>query len=632
MGVLTRLEELVASCRPRVKQQPERPQLLVGIATCANAAGAKETFGALERALAEAGLDGKVDLCAVGCVGRCSLEPLVEIREPGRPPRMYIQVSKQRATQIVQQDLVDGRVVEEWLIDSGKRDEVPSEDNELEFINCFVRDWRHVGFFRRQLRIALRNIGRIDPESIDDYLAIGGYRALATVLERFEPEEVIGCIKESGLRGRGGAGFPTGLKWELTRKQPEEPKFVICNADEGDPGAFMDRSTLEGDPHTVIEGMIIAGYAIGAHKGYVYVRAEYPLAVRRLELAIGQARERGLLGDDILGSGFSFDIELRLGAGAFVCGEETALIASIEGKRGMPRPRPPYPSERGLWGKPTLINNVETLANVPAIILGGAEWFASIGTERSKGTKVFALAGNVMNTGLIEVPMGMTLREVIFEIGGGIPEGRNFKAAQTGGPSGGCLPAAYLDTPIDYESLQAAGSIMGSGGLIVIDDSACMVDVARFFLTFTQDESCGKCTPCREGTKRMLEILDRIVTGLGEESDFERLERLAAVCKRAALCGLGQTAPNPVLSTLRHFREEYEAHIYNKRCPAHKCRDLVVHRIDPDKCVGCGLCRRNCPVQCISGQPRSAHVIDQEKCINCGACYEVCRFGAVVRE
>jgi len=636
MSALAYLEDLRKAAQPRVKQRPDKTQVLVGIATCALAAGAEDVLAAIKQALDEAGLADQVELCRVGCVGRCSLEPLVEVRRRDEPPRLYVKVTPEQARDIVLRHVAKGEAIPDWMIDGGQRPQTgggtPAAADPEGIINRFTRDWEHVGFFRNQLRIALRNVGRIDPELIDDYLAVGGYAALARVLDGMTPEQVIDTIKRSGLRGRGGAGFPTGLKWEFTYKAEGSPKFVVCNADEGDPGAFMDRSTLEGDPHTVLEAMAIAGYAIGSSQGYVYVRAEYPLAVARLEKAIAQAREREILGEHVLGTDFAFDVELRLGAGAFVCGEETALLASIEGKRGMPRPRPPYPAQSGLWGKPTVINNVETLANIPAIILLGAEWFSSIGTEKSKGTKVFALAGNVENTGLIEVPMGITLREIIFDIGGGIPGGKGFKAAQTGGPSGGCLPEAYLDTPIDYDSLREAGAIMGSGGLIVMDDSNCMVDIARFFLTFTQDESCGKCTPCREGTKRMLEVLERITRGLGEERDFDRLQRLGRVCQRAALCGLGQTAPNPVLSTLRHFRAEYEAHIYEQRCPVHRCRDLVRYRLDPEKCVGCGLCKRKCPVHCIDGEPRQPHVINQDACIRCGSCFEVCRFDAVQRE
>ncbi len=628
------LHQLKQAAKPHLALSPERPQLLVGIATCANAAGARRTRDRLVEELEAAGLADGVDLIQVGCVGRCSLEPLVEVRMPGEAPRMYTEVNEERAAQIVRQDIAGGKPIATWLLDGGATLGEPARataDVEPGEINLFTRDWQHVKFFARQLRIALRNVGRIDPESIDDYLAVGGYAALAKVLDSMTPDAVVQTLIDSKLRGRGGAGFPTGLKWKLTRAEEASPKYIICNADEGDPGAFMDRSTLEGDPHSVLEAMVIAGFAIGAEQGYVYVRAEYPLAIKRLKRAIEQARERGILGEDVLGTGFHFDIDLRLGAGAFVCGEETALIASIEGKRGMPRPRPPYPSVSGLWGKPTCINNVETLANIPAIILKGAEWFAGIGTEGSKGTKVFALAGNVNNTGLVEVPMGVTLRDIIFDLGGGVPEGREFKAAQTGGPSGGCLSAAYLDTPIDYDSLREAGAIMGSGGLIVMDDTSCMVDIAKFFLTFTQDESCGRCTPCREGTKRMLEILERITTGKGEERDFERLQRLCDVTARASLCGLGQTAANPVLSTLRHFRDEYEAHIFDHTCPAHVCRSLLHYEVDAERCVGCGLCRRVCPVHCIVGEPREAHTIDLEACTACGACFEACKFEAIVR-
>ena len=498
--------------------------------------------------------------------------------------------------------------------------------------NQFFDHYGDVEYFNHQLRVTLKNCGVIDPESLDEYIYYRGFEAIAKVLQDETPESVIDKILASGLRGRGGGGFPTGIKWKNTYLAEGDEKFIICNADEGDPGAFMDRSMLEGDPFSIIEGLIIGGYTISANKGYIYVRAEYPLAIKRLENAIKLARENGFLGDNILGSDYSFDLELRLGAGAFVCGEETALIHSIEGLRGMPRPRPPYPSTQGLWGKPTMINNVETLCNVPVIMLEGPEWFASIGTDGSKGTKVFALAGKINQTGLVEVPMGTTLRDIIFKNGGGIKDNKKFKAVQTGGPSGGCLPESYLDTIVDYDSLSKAGSIMGSGGMIVLDEDDCMVDIAKFFLEFTQNESCGKCTPCREGTMRMLEILQRITEGNGTMEDLDKLERLGSLIKRASLCGLGQTAPNPVLSTLRHFREEYIEHIVNKRCPSHRCKKLLRYEVNTDKCVGCTACARVCPVRCISGSPKKVHEIDQQRCIKCGVCYETCKFDAIDKQ
>lgn len=494
-----------------------------------------------------------------------------------------------------------------------------------------IPTYRELDFYKKQHRIALRNCGHIDPEEIKEYIGRSGYQALARVMSQLTPEQVIEEVKVSGLRGRGGGGFPTGLKWQFARQASGDVKYVICNADEGDPGAFMDRSILEGDPHTLIEGMAIAGYAIGAQEGYIYVRAEYPLAIKRLRTAIAQAQELGLLGEDIFSSGFNFRLHIKEGAGAFVCGEETALMASIEGKRGMPRPRPPFPANRGLWDKPSNINNVETYANVPAILLEGGKEYARVGTEKSKGTKVFALTGKIKNTGLVEVPMGISLREIIFDMGGGISSGKEFKAVQIGGPSGGCIPKELLDLPVDYDSLIQAGAMMGSGGLVVMDSDTCMVDLARFFLNFTQSESCGKCTPCREGTKRMLEILTRITQGEGREEDLDLLEQLGETIKQTSLCGLGQTAPNPVLSTLRYFRHEYEAHIRQGRCPAGVCTALLKHSIIPDKCKGCTLCKKVCPVDAISGNVKEIHSIDQSKCINCSACMETCRFGAIVR-
>lgn len=565
------------------------------------------------RQLKEHGLEEEIRVIETGCVGTCDLGPIVIIYPEGV---FYQHVSPDDVREIVEEHLLKGRYVERKIYRSP-------------LSSAPVLSYRDIDFFRRQVRIALRNVGLINPESIEEYIARDGYFALGKALTEMTPEEVIREVKDSGLRGRGGAGFPTGLKWEFTQKAPGDEKYVVCNADEGDPGAFMDRSILEGDPHSIIEAMTIAGYAVGAGQGYVYVRAEYPLAVSRLQQAIEKAREYGLLGKNILNTGFSFDLDIRVGAGAFVCGEETALLASIEGKRGEPRPRPPFPAVQGLWGKPTLLNNVETYANIPVIILKGAAWFARIGTEKSKGTKVFAIAGNINNTGLLEVPMGTTLREIIFDLAGGIPNGKKFKAAQTGGPSGGCLTEKHLDLPVDYESLQNAGSIMGSGGLIVMDEDTCMVDVARFFLEFTQDESCGKCTPCRVGTKHMLEILTRITEGKGEEGDLATLEELARVISSSSLCGLGQSAPNPVLSTLQNFRDEYEAHIKEKRCPAGVCRALKQYRIIPELCKGCGLCARVCPVQAISGERREPYTIDQERCTKCGLCMEKCPFNAI---
>ena len=575
--------------------------------------GMRDLHGFLESELERQGLKDKVRINISGCLGMCSQGPMMVVN-PGYT--LYGNLTEADITEIIEQHLLQDKPVARLIV----------QENHL--YNRFFRVFGDVQFFGKQMRIALRNCGIIDPENIDDYLALRGYEALARAITEMTPQDVIDEVKASGLRGRGGAGFPTGLKWQFTKDQPGEEKFVICNADEGDPGAFMDRSAIEGDPHTVLEGMAVAGYAIGASTGIIYIRAEYPLAIERLEKAIAQAREHGLLGENILGSDFSFDIEIRLGAGAFVCGEETALINSIEGARGMPRPRPPYPSVSGLFEKPTVINNVETWANIPVILIDGGKWFSSVGTEKSKGTKVFALAGKVVNTGLIEVPMGTTLREIIYDIGGGVPGGAAVKAIQTGGPSGGCLPAEYLDTPVDYESLAQAGSIMGSGGMIVIDEHSCMVDIAKFFLDFTQNESCGKCTPCREGTKRMFEILTRISEGKGQEGDIEKLERLGNMIKKASLCGLGQSAPNPVLSTIKNFREEYEEHIREGKCRAKVCSSLIAYQIT-DKCIGCGACKRACPTDAISGKTKSVHVIDQDACVRCGMCVNTCKFEAI---
>jgi NADH-quinone oxidoreductase subunit F len=619
---LKELHKIRKGTRTFDRVQHGQVHVVVGMNTCGIASGARETLQAFSEEMNRQGASGQI--FQTGCVGMCFEEPLVDVIRAGQPKVTYKHLEASKAARVVEGHLLGGEPVKEWVLA-----QMPRGTRALKGIPAYD----DLPYNAKQQKIVLRKCGYIDPEEIDQYIATDGYFALAKAVLEMTPEAVIETVLASGLRGRGGAGFPTGLKWRATRQAPNVPKYVVCNADEGDPGAFMDRSVLEGDPHSVLEGMLIAGYGIGAQEAYIYVRAEYPVAVRRLQRAIEQAKASGLIGQNIFGSDFSFDIKIKMGAGAFVCGEETALLASIEGKRGMPRPRPPFPAQAGLWGKPTNINNVETYSNVPAIVLNGAEWYAAFGTPNSKGTKVFCITGKVKNSGLIEVPMGIRLHEIIFDIGGGILNDRAFKAVQTGGPSGGVLPENLLDLPVDYQELAKAGSIMGSGGVVVLDETTCMADVARYFLTFTQSESCGKCTPCREGLQRMYQILDRICQGEGKEGDLEQLEALALSVKDASLCGLGQTAPNPVLTVLRYFREEVEAHIREKRCPAGVCAALVRYEIDPEKCKACGICRKKCPVEAIEGAPKVVHKIIQEKCIRCGTCYEVCpkKFNAIVR-
>ncbi len=593
-----------------------RSHILVCGGTGCHSSGSDTLFDNFESELKAAGLADEVKVIKTGCFGLCALGPVVVVYPEGA---FYSQVKPEDVKEIVTEHLLKGRLVKRLLYT-----ETIAEDTILSLDNT--------DFYRKQKRVALQNCGVIDPENINEYIAYDGYMALAKVLTEMTPQDVVKEISASGLRGRGGGGFPTGKKWEFAANQPAGEKYVCCNADEGDPGAFMDRSVLEGDPHCVLEAMAIAGYAIGSNHGYIYVRAEYPIAVKRLKIAIAQAREAGLLGNNILGTGFNFDIDIRLGAGAFVCGEETALMNSIEGKRGDPRPRPPFPAVKGLFGKPTILNNVETYANITRIINNGAAWFSSMGTEKSKGTKVFALGGKINHTGLVEIPMGTTLREIIEEIGGGCPNGKKFKAVQTGGPSGGCIPASLMDIPVDYDNLISIGSMIGSGGMIVMDEDNCMVDIAKFFLEFTVDESCGKCTPCRVGVRRLYEILDKITSGNGEMEDIDKLEELCYFIKENALCGLGQTAPNPVLSTIKYFREEYEAHIRDKRCPAGVCKKLLNYTIDPELCKGCTLCARNCPASAITGEVKKTHVIDNAKCIKCGACMDSCKFKAISKK
>ena len=612
---IVKVRKLVAAEGEKLaKKTGYRKQVLVCGGTGCTSSGSKKVIDALEKALKANGIEKEILVVRTGCFGLCSLGPIMIVYPEGA---FYSQATPEGVERIVKEHLKEGKVVKELLYQ-----ETVHEDGSIISLS-------ETAFYKKQLRVALRNCGVIDPENIDEYIAVDGYQALAKVLTKMTPDDVINEITASGLRGRGGGGFPTGRKWSFAKASVNDVKYVCCNADEGDPGAFMDRSILEGDPQCIIEAMIIAGYAIGAHHGFVYIRAEYPIAVERLQKAIDQAKKYGFLGKNIFGSGFDFDMQIRLGAGAFVCGEETALMTSIEGNRGEPRPRPPFPAVKGLFGKPTVLNNVETYANIAQIILNGSKWFASMGTPKSPGTKVFALGGKITNVGLVEIPMGTTLREIVEEIGGGIPNGKKFKAAQTGGPSGGCIPALHIDTPIDYDSLLALGSMMGSGGMIILDEDTCMVDIAKFYLEFTVDESCGKCTPCRVGTRRLLQFLDKITSGKGEMEDLEKIDELARHMQTSSLCALGQTAPNPVLSTMNYFKDEYIAHIKDKTCPAGVCKALMKYEIIPAKCKGCTLCARNCPVGAISGTVKQPHVIDQDKCIKCGLCMRNCKFGAI---
>ncbi len=615
---LVKVRKIVAEEGEKLaKKTGYRKQILVCGGTGCTSSGSKKVIEALESELVKQGLDKEVLVVKTGCFGLCALGPIMIVYPEGA---FYAQATPEGVVRIVDEHIKKGNIVKELLYQ-----ETVHKDGSI--ISLY-----ETNFYKKQLRIALRNCGVINPEDIEEYIATDGYQALAKVLTKMKPDDVIQELLDSGIRGRGGAGFPTGRKWAFAKASKDDVKYVCCNADEGDPGAFMDRSILEGDPHAIIEAMAIAGYTIGASQGYIYVRAEYPIAVQRLEIALKQAREYGLLGEKILGTDFSFDIEIRLGAGAFVCGEETALMTSIEGHRGEPRPRPPFPAVKGLFGKPTVLNNVETYSNIPQIIRKGAKWYSSMGTETSKGTKVFALGGKITNVGLVEIPMGTTLREIVEEIGGGIPNGKKFKAAQTGGPSGGCIPACHIDTPIDYEHLTALGSMMGSGGLIIMDEDTCMVDISKFYLNFTVDESCGKCTPCRIGTRRLLQFLEKITSGNGEPEDLDKIEELALHMKSSSLCALGQSAPNPVLSTIKYFKDEYIEHIVDKHCPAGVCKSLLHFEIDPGLCKGCTLCARNCPVDAISGSVKQPHVIDKDKCIKCGLCMKNCKFNAITKK
>jgi NADP-reducing hydrogenase subunit HndC len=615
---------------------PDKLKIMVGMATCGISAGADKVYTALENKITELGLDAVLE--KTGCIGFCQREPLVDVVYPKKVRVTYQTMNPAKAEKLIEALKAGEFFTENTLCRIDKEDFViegisrPYANPHPPELPGDLPTYEEIPFFKKQVKIALRNCGFIHPERIEEYVARGGYQALHKVLSTLSPEQVIAQVKEAGIRGRGGAGFPTGMKWEFARKSPGDIKYVICNADEGDPGAFMDRGILEGDPHAVVEGMAIGGYAIGAREGYVYCRAEYPLAIHRLKIAIAQAEEKGLLGDNIFGTDFSFRLKIREGAGAFVCGEETALIASIEGKVGEPRPRPPFPAQSGLWGKPTIINNVKTWSHIAPIVARGAQWYSSFGTEKAKGTTVFALVGKVNNTGLVEIPLGITLREMIFEIGGGIAGGRNFKAVQTGGPSGGCIPESHLDTPVDYDSLGALGSIMGSGGMIVMDDRDCMVNIAKYFIDFTKDESCGKCTPCREGTLRLGEMLETITQGKGKEEDLDKLITMSGLIKKTSLCGLGQTAPNPVLTTIRYFREEYDAHVREGKCPAKVCKPLIAFRVDEGQCNGCQACRLKCPTEAIEGSKKVVHKIIQDKCIKCGTCFDACKFNAIIVE